>query len=749
MIVVHAIWEHLISAQLHIWVETSSPSTPATKRTGSKQSKQTTVQSSQQHPFALAQQPLITAISEHLKTSFAKNADSSTLTLRLPSTSRGPQPSPELISDQESEPLPPVDFKPWQISTLALKRELALAFLLALPTDPPRGVAFGSSLRFWAEAAKFSLELLTRQCFAPTVQDSQGENSTHFQAVWEVILVGEDTERMHQLSTLMPALCWAYVPPNERVSSTPKNIVGHFLNQTLDAFVRTNLSSTNLLPVRRNNRRSALTSLPEQWLHALASANATLSAAPKEWQDFSSVLRKWLAQLQPVAANAPFRTCFQLEPPSEDSKHNSAWHVNYYLQANDDRSLLIPAEKVWRERSGTLTFLKHQFENPQERLLADLGKASRLFPTIEESLHTARPKELSLTTEEAYTFLRQAVPLLEQSGFGVLVPPWWQKPAARLRVKLKVKPKGNAKASAGLFSLKSIVSYDWTVSIGNTTLSAKEFEKLVNLKMPLIQVRGQWVELRPEEIEQAIAFFQKKQGSGDMALSEALRIGLGQQQSEVGLQVVAIEGEGWIKELMDKLSNNNKIATIDPPANLHGKLRPYQLKGVSWLAFLKQYGFGACLADDMGLGKCTSADSLIVVNGTLQKAEDIWHCYAGEAMFDGEGYWTAPREQLLTNSLDETTGHIVPSSIRRIYRQQVSQRLRKIRLEDGSCVTITYPHKLLTDKGWTNHLHVGDYVCIPAKLIRDGKVTSGESCLVKSAFRISLCKRILLAYEYF
>src|SRR5438876_3292398 len=156
----------------------------------------------------------------------------------------------------------------------------------------------------------------------------------------------------------------------------------------------------------------------------------------------------------------------------------------------------------------------------------------------------------------------------------------------------------------------SIVTYDWMVAVGNTTLSEKEFEKLVNLKMPLVQVRGQWVELRPEEIEAAIAFFEKKHSNGDMTLGEALRLGLGQEQSAVGLQVIDIEGEGWIKELMDRLSNSTKIASIKPPANFQGQLRPYQLKGVSWLAYLKQFGFGACLADDMGLGKTIQLISL-------------------------------------------------------------------------------------------------------------------------------------------
>ena len=585
------------------------------KRAGTKQAKQAKAPTAQQHPFALAHQPFMAALPAYGAFASLKDAVTSTLTLRLPSTTKGPQPSPELILTDESERPQPTEFKSWNVATLALRPQHALDFLLALPEHPPHGIAFASSLCFWIEAAKFSLELITKQSFAPALQESQSENTTSLQTDWEVVLTGEDNTRTYQLSTFMPPTCWAYLPSEKRVSSAPQHILEHFLNHTLDAFIRQSLSSTNFIPARRSTRRATSTPLPEQWLHALASENATLTAPPKELHSFSSAMHTWLNQLKPVAANAPFRTCFRLDPPSsENGKQDTNWHVSYYLQANDDRSLLVPAAQVWKERSSTLTFLKRQFENPQERLLADLGKASRLFPAIEESLRTARPTELSLSTEEAYTFLRQSVPLLEQSGFGVLVPPWWQKPATRLRVKLKVKPKekGKSKTGAGLFGLDSIVSYNWTVAVGDTTLSAKEFEKLVNLKMPLIQVRGQWVELRPEEIEQAIAFFSKQQGNGDMTLGEALRLGLGQEQSAIGLPVADIEGEDIIGELMDKLSNNVKISTIKPPANLQGQLRPYQLKGVSWLAYLKQFGFGGCLADDMGLGKTIQLISLLL-----------------------------------------------------------------------------------------------------------------------------------------
>src|SRR5205823_4277043 len=196
--------------------------------------------------------------------------------------------------------------------------------------------------------------------------------------------------------------------------------------------------------------------------------------------------------------------------------------------------------------------------------------------------------------------------------FGVLVPPWWQKPSARLGAKLKVKSQADSETSSGLLGLRNLVDYDWTIAIGDTELSTEEFENLVSLKVPLIQVRGQWVELRPEEVEAAIAFFQKKHSNGHMSFGDALRIGLGQEASELGLPVLDIEGDGWIKELLDRLTGNNKIDPIKPPSNFHGKLRPYQLKGVSWLAFLRQFGFGVCLADDMGLGKTIELISLVL-----------------------------------------------------------------------------------------------------------------------------------------
>jgi superfamily II DNA or RNA helicase len=39
------------------------------------------------------------------------------------------------------------------------------------------------------------------------------------------------------------------------------------------------------------------------------------------------------------------------------------------------------------------------------------------------------------------------------------------------------------------------------------------------------------------------------------------------------------------------------------PEGFVGQLRDYQREGVGWMAFLREFGFGGCLADDMGVGK--------------------------------------------------------------------------------------------------------------------------------------------------
>jgi SNF2 family DNA or RNA helicase len=322
----------------------------------------------------------------------------------------------------------------------------------------------------------------------------------------------------------------------------------------------------------------------------------------------------WMGQLRGLE-DAVFRLCVRLEPPEVDPESGQVlspdWLLRYMLQANDDPSLLVPAEQVWDARGGTLHILNHKFEGAQERLLAGLGLAGRLFPPIMNSLRTARPADCPLTVNEAYAFLREVGPLLEGSGFGVLVPPWWDKPGARLGVRARLQTPSTI-VGQGILTMDTLVQFDWELALGDEALTYEEFQRLAALKMPLVQVRGQWVLLQQDQIEAAIAFWEKKREQAEMSLRDALGMALGADEEVGGLPLQGVETSGWLDDLLDQLGAGDKMQELSPPQEFVGQLRPYQVRGYSWLHFLRKWGLGACLADDMGLGKTIQAIALLL-----------------------------------------------------------------------------------------------------------------------------------------
>ena len=149
------------------------------------------------------------------------------------------------------------------------------------------------------------------------------------------------------------------------------------------------------------------------------------------------------------------------------------------------------------------------------------------------------------------------------------------------------------------------------MSLGETTLTRQEFESLVAMKTPLVQVRGQWVQLDKDQVEAAIEFCEKQKHSGTMGLLEVAQLALGGQTAH-GLPLDEVQAEGWISDWLDRLSDNQRMVELPQPESLIGTLRPYQRFGFSWLSFFRNWGLGACLADDMGLGKTIQALALLL-----------------------------------------------------------------------------------------------------------------------------------------
>ncbi|AFZ58002.1 helicase [Anabaena cylindrica FACHB-243] len=614
--------------------------------------------------------------------------------------------------------------QPWQINGFCLNSTTAIKFLTSLPlsSSDDKYAFLGGDLRFWVQIARWSLDLISRCKFLPTIQ-KQSDGSLI--AKWQVLLDSAvDATRLEKFAAKMPLACRTYQQEARDINShlavdipiEPQTLILGFLNSIIDAQIRDMVGSQS--PVE-NRVMISLPSAVQQWLQALNGTSNIINADAIGLERLESALKAWTLPLQyQLTGKALFHTCFQLLPPETGE---TDWILAYFLQAADDSEFLVNAATIWANPIEKLVDQNRTIEQPQETFLRGLGLASRLYPVIAPSLETESPQFCHLTPMQAYEFIKSVAWRLEDSGLGVILPPslanreGW---ANRLGLKINAE---TPKQKQGRLGLQSLLNFQWQLAIGGQTISKAEFDKLVALKSPLVEINGEWVELRPQDIKTAQTFFASRKDQMALSLEDALRISNGDTQVIEKLPVVSFEASGALHELIGALTNNQEIEPLPTPANFRGQLRPYQERGAAWLAFLERWGLGACLADDMGLGKCVVPDTLVNINGQLLTAEKIWNSFAGNTVFDGDGFWSEPNQKLLVNCIHEKTGKIIQASINKLYRQQVREKLKKITLEDGSSITITCQHKLLTNQGWNNLLNVGDYVCVPSKIIWNAK----------------------------
>ncbi len=588
-----------------LWAETSRPVA------GSETDPAPTLpRGVHRHPFAAAGQALRRVARDlDISATTLRSSKPANVIVRLPSTRSGPQASPGLHMEKaESARQARLTLASWQVDALAFLAQECLGLLASLPgeDDTPPGIRLGADLRFWSVAARLVLEMLAGQRYTPTLR----KEGDHYLALWQPIFSASD-QRLG-LATAMPPLCRALAGDLRDEAPAARTLLDHFVTTTLDAYLRHHGDFGKKWDVSAD-------SVANQWLRALL-GKPQLRGSSASLALFYDQYCAWAEPVGRARASDTFRVCFRLDPPliaAGDTGIRAPlpgtqdWTLRYYLQATDDPSLLVPAEAVWRERGDTAEFLSRTFAAPQERMLAGLGQAARLFPPIESSLRSPRPQRASLNAESAYTFISETALLLQASGFGLLVPNLNNKLGVRMRLKSKSpSPKGGV----GGLSFATIVEYDWQLALGDQPLSAQEFETLATLKTPLVQVRGQWVELRPEQIAGAVRFWKKHRDGGELSLQEAMRLALGADaaQSPGGLPVSDVIADGWISDLMQQLTGGEKMAQTPVPPDFQGKLRPYQAAGLSWLAFLRRWGLGGCLADDMGLGKTIQIIALLL-----------------------------------------------------------------------------------------------------------------------------------------
>lgn len=505
---------------------------------------------------------------------------------------------------------------PWRVSGWLLSPQMALALLLKLPLGQlveDETASLGPDLRYWGHITRWGLDLLTRGKVLPSVTlANQG-----VEAWWQPLLDSAvDQERLRRFVAHMPPACRAYqaMPPfGENGGDRPVpqgpwvdlpwpalDLLLPCLRKLVDIRVRA-IAKTQPVPATTLLSKD----LPvREWLTALGSPSPSLAIGPSAASRLGEALATWTAPLQDQGKRtARFRTRFVLMPPPAPGEN---WGLTYGLQSVGDPDWHVTAEVLWQHPVENLQLDRQILDAPQETLMAGLGRAARLYEPIRQSLLTQQPTGCSLDPIQAYEFIRSAAWRLQDNGFSVVMPPGLaaQENSLESRIGLKIRAEVPNRKQRQRLGLKSLLNFHWELSLAGETLSPQEFERLIRQGSPLVEINGKWVELRPQEVRAAQAFLSNQKTETPLTVEDALRISTGDTQIIDKLPVVSFEATGALQALIETLTTGNQsLQPMAEPAGFQGQLRPYQARGVSWLAFLEQWGLGACLADDMGLGK--------------------------------------------------------------------------------------------------------------------------------------------------
>jgi hypothetical protein len=359
--------------------------------------------------------------------------------------------------------------------------------------------------------------------------------------------------------------------------------------QVRSRLVEANVDLVGRLPGRR--------SVPQLWLRSLcstdpwlpetveATAAAELTAAVTAW------VRGALVGIGSVGVRVRI-----VEPTGP----GEAWHVEALAFDVDESSLVTPVELALGPASPFGA-------GAPEAILAALGRAVRVAPELAPLLETTTGGTAPIDDAALATLLTERIGPLAEVGVALLVPSWWTN-RKRLGVRARATTRSDPAVQRARLGFEDLVTFAWEAALGDERLTKADLVALrraADAKQTLVRLRGQWVELRPDELD---AMLRAAGSTGEATVGDLVRTGLGLPALDApdGVAVTGVHAAGRLGELLHGALQGawpDAAHEVGDIAGFAGTLRPYQARGVGWLRALGQIGLGACLADDMGLGK--------------------------------------------------------------------------------------------------------------------------------------------------
>ncbi len=457
-----------------------------------------------------------------------------------------------------------------------LGRSTTLAMLSSL--DDHTAADVGGDLRFYRRLLEGIEAACSAGAVAPAVCTTDGEHLLR----WEVVATGA------WRSWLAPMLDAAPASVVRNDARRGEEAIGDFVAEMADALCRSRLRAGGPLA----GGTALLADLVQDPRPLVGDRGPAAATAWAQWSASA-------AAGEPVVV---FRLHLPDDGPGADAD---------------------PAPVTWRLQvcrrgpTGAITpVAPHRLAATElDDVASALAAAMAVCPVLRSAGTDPHSLDYLLHTADAEELLSAGAAALRATGFTVLLP----RSIATVRPVLhaQARPVATSTGRAAVVGLDDLVDFEWRLALGDTPGAARltqaDLDALARQQGDLVHIRGQWVLAENAALSRAARFVAEQRAAGppdpQTALRDLLAVITGVADDMPPVPIAAAPGLGWLDDLA--AGRGLRPPPLDPPTTLATVLRPYQQRGLDWLAHLSQQGIGGVLADDMGLGKTVQVIALL------------------------------------------------------------------------------------------------------------------------------------------
>jgi hypothetical protein len=186
----------------------------------------------------------------------------------------------------------------------------------------------------------------------------------------------------------------------------------------------------------------------------------------------------------------------------------------------------------------------------------------------------------------------------------------------------QVEAEGKLFRTAGTFNIEVSSGIDWfelrgTVEFGDRSAPLPALLAALKHKENTVRLDDGSVGIIPEE------WLRKYGILAGLGTAQGDHLRFSRCQTGLLDALLAAEPAATCDEVFERararLREFDGVAPAQAAQGFCGELREYQREGLGWIHFLREFGFGGCLADDMGLGKTIQVLALLEARRELRE----------------------------------------------------------------------------------------------------------------------------------